>query len=79
MKKKLFVIANSQTSKDLPFTEKEYLSPYPNEDSKAYIWKKGLIGAAGFYYEQAKEISVGCNPVGDMISMDTISKNVIKE
>jgi len=78
-KKKLFLIANSETSRQLFFTEKEYLSPYPNEDSKQYIWKKGLIGTAGFYYEEAKIISERCTPKGDMISMDSISKNIIKE
>lgn len=78
-KKKIFLIANSETSRQLFYTEKEYLSPYPNPDSKEYIWKKGLIGAAGFYYEQAKVVSEGCIPKGDMISMDSISKNQIKE
>ena len=78
-KKKLFLIANSETSRNLFYTEKEYLTPYPNEDSKQYIWNKGLIRAAGFYYEQAKTISEGCTPKGDMISMDSISKNIIKE
>jgi hypothetical protein len=77
--KKLFLIANSQTSKELPFTEKEYLAPYPNEDSKQYIWKKGLVGAAGFHYEEAKIISGDCAPKGEMISMDSITKNVIHD
>ncbi|MBK7362911.1 MAG: hypothetical protein IPJ01_11485 [Micavibrio sp.] len=78
-KKKLFLIANSETSKDLPFHKKEYLHPYPTETSKDYIWKEGLIGACGFYYKEAKIISEGCMPKGDMISMDTISKKIIKE
>ena len=76
---KLFLIANSETSRNVFFSEKEYLSPYPNEDSREYIWKKGFAGAAGFHYKEAKIISEGCNPKGDMISMDSITKNIIRE
>ena len=76
--KKLFLITNSETSKELPFNDKEYLAPYPNENSKTYVWNKGLKGSAGFYYEEAKIISEGCTPKGIMISMDSITKNVIK-
>lgn len=79
MKQKYFLIANSETSKDLFYDKKEYLHPYPNEDSKSYIWKKGLIGAAGFYYEDAKIVSEGSTPKGDMISMDSITKNIVNE
>ena len=78
-KKKLFVISNSETSRELPFPDREYLSPYPTEKSKTYVWNKGLVGSAGFYYDDAKHISERCHPKGDMISMDTISKNIVKE
>lgn len=79
MAEKYFVIANSETSKDLPYNEKEYLSPYPFETSKDYIWNKGLKGAAGFYEQDAIRIAQNCIPKGLVIAMDSISKKITKK
>jgi hypothetical protein len=79
MAEKYFVIANSLTSKDLPFSEKEYLAPFPFENSKDYVWSKGLIGAAGFIESEANRIAENCVPKGQVIAMDSISKKVTKK
>jgi len=66
---KYFLISNSQNPA-------EFLHPYPLETSKQYIWKEGLVGAAGFYHKEAMIISKDCTPVGNVIPM---GDNVIKE
>ena len=60
--KKYFLISNSKNPT-------EFLHPYPFETSKEYIWKQGLIGAAGFYQKEALIIAKDCMPVGNVIPM----------
>jgi hypothetical protein len=67
-----FLISNSKNPK-------EYLHPYPFQDSKEYIWKEGLVGAGGFYEKEANEVAKNCTPIGNVVPMNSLTKNIIKE
>lgn len=72
MKERYFIIQNS-------INIKEYLHPYPFKDSKQYVFNEGLLGAAGFYQEEAFIIAKSCTPPGNVIPLDSIAKKIIKE
>lgn len=72
MPEKYFIISNSKNPK-------EYLKPYPFEDSKQYVWGEGLIGAAGFIQSEAFKVAKDCVPQGNVIPIDSLTKNVIKK
>lgn len=71
-KNKYFIIQNSQNLN-------QFLKPYPNPDSKTYIWGDGLLGSAGFEHENTIKISKECNPIGNIIPMDNLAKEIVKE
>ncbi len=70
--KDYFLISNSENPN-------EFLHPYPLQTSKDYVFKEGYVGAAGFYEKEALEISKGCTPIGKIVPMNGLTKNIIKE
>ena len=68
-----FLIANSEHPK-------QYLHP-TTPTANTYIWKEGVVGAAGFYKEAADAIANDptCKPRGVVVPMDSLTKNIVKE
>lgn len=82
-----YIVSNSPMPDKLPddvkqfWENKEFLHPYPKPTDNQYIFKKGIIGAAGFYKKEAEIFAEACKPnyTGYLIAISSIAPKILKE